>query len=180
MALGRLNVFVSELDHGCKVDSRTWYVTIYGCDGRVLEWCGRRYVAIPARCGHLELQIPPGCYTIVATWSFATGPGGIIWGNHFTDHGVVHVCCGKESCITLFTPSLHRCGVLFDFALRALAEGPQEEGPPREAVEGARQAIAELLRHVPAAEQPYELDHLDEHFQVLLEGGTEWEEGELA
>jgi len=81
MSLGRLNVFVSELDHGCKVDSRTWFVTIYDCDGRVFEWCGRRYVAIPARCGHLEIELPPGCYTLLAAWSFAVGPGGIIYEN---------------------------------------------------------------------------------------------------
>ncbi len=171
MALGRLNVFVSELDHGCKVDSRTWYVTIYDCDGRVLDWCGRRYVAIPARCGHLEIELPPGCYTLLATWSFAVGPGGIIYGNHFTDHAVAHVCCGEETCVTLFTPSAHRCGLLFDIALRVMeARG---EGAPAEVVGRAREAIGELLEHLPRPARPFELGHLDELLDVVQKGPKE-------
>ncbi len=161
MALGRLNVFVSELDHGCKVDSRTWYVTIYDCDGRVLDWCGRRYVAM----------LPPGCYTLLATWSFAVGPGGIIYGNHFTDHAVAHVCCGEETCVTLFTPSAHRCGILFDIALRVMeARG---EGAPAEVVGRAREAIGELLEHLPRPARPFELGHLDELLDVVQKGPKE-------
>ncbi len=181
MALGRLNVFVSQLDHGCKVDSRTWYVTIYDCDGRVLEWCDRRYVAIPARCGHLDIELPPGCYTVLATWSFAVGPGGIIYGNHFTDHAVAHVCCGEETCVTLFTPSAHRCGILFDVALRVMeARG---EGAPAEVVARAREAIQEVMQHLPRPAQQYELGHIDELLDVVLKGppkepGTKEKHGE--
>lgn len=173
MSLGRLNVFVSELDHGCKVDSRTWFVTIYDCDGRVFEWCGRRYVALPARCGHVEIELPPGCYTLLASWSFAVGPGGIIYGNHFTDHAVAHVCCGEETCVTLYTPSAHRCGILFDVALRVMeARG---EGAPAEVVGRAREAIREVLEHLPRPARPFELGHLDELLEVVEKGPREEE-----
>jgi hypothetical protein len=66
MSTSKLNVWVSELDEPCRISNRTWYVTIYTCDGKPLEWCGKRYVVLPARCGHLEVEVPPGCYTISA------------------------------------------------------------------------------------------------------------------
>jgi hypothetical protein len=35
-----------------------WYVTIYNCDGKPLEGCGKKYVVLPAKCGHLEVEVP--------------------------------------------------------------------------------------------------------------------------
>jgi hypothetical protein len=177
MGLGKVNVFISELDHGCKVDSRTWYVTIYDCDGRVFEWCGRRYAVLPAPCGHLEVALPPGCYTLVAVWSFATTPGGVIYGNHFTDHGVVHVCCDQTACVTLFTPAAHRCGVLFDVALRVLQQRP-DGGPPPELVRRAHDTIQELLTYLPRPAHPMELGHLDELMTVLDKGAPQNRRGD--
>lgn len=166
MGLGKLEIFISELDDGCKIDDRTWFVTIYDCDGRVFEWCDRRYVVIPARCGHLEIELPPGSYTLVAVWSFGTTPGGVIFGNHFTDHGVAHICCEQTTCVTLFTPSAHRCGILFDVALRAMEERP-EGGPPLEVVGRAREAVQAVLQHLPRPARPLELGHLEELLDVL-------------
>ncbi|MBI3970171.1 MAG: hypothetical protein HY332_02680 [Chloroflexi bacterium] len=166
MGLGKLNVFVSQLDDGCKIDSRTWFVTIYDCDGRVLEWCGRRYAVIPARCGHLEVEVPPGCYTLLAVWSFGTTPAGTIFGNHFTDHAVAQVCCDQTTCVTLYTPSAHRCGILFDVALRVL-EQRREGGPPPEVVQRAREGIREVLNFLPRPARPLELGHLDELLGAL-------------
>ena len=123
MALGRLNVFVSGLDEPCKIDNRTWYITVYDCEGRVLEWCGRRYGVIPARCGHLELELPPGIYTVLGVWGFGVG-GGHVFGNHLTDHAIARVGCGEHTCVTLYTPTAHRCGVLFDVALDVLQRHP--------------------------------------------------------
>jgi hypothetical protein len=174
MGLGRLNIFVSQLDDGCKVDNRTWFVTIYDCDGRVLEWCGRRYAVLPARCGHLEIDVPPGCYTLLAVWSFAVGPGGVIFGNHFTDHAVAHVCCDQTECVTLFAPTAHRCGVIFDVALRVL-EQRGEGGPPPEVVGRAREAIREVLNYLPRPGRPYELGNIEELFDVLDNGPKERE-----
>ena len=170
MGLGKLNVFVSALDDGCKVDSRTWFVTIYDCDGKVVEWCGRRYAVLPAKCGHLEVELPPGCYVLVAVWSFGVSPAGVIFGNHFTDHGVAHVCCDQTTCVTLYTPSAHRCGILFDVALRVLEERG-EGGPPPEAVQRAREAVREVLEFLPRPARPLELGHLDELLKVLYQAG---------
>src|SRR5262245_30720275 len=169
MGLGKLNVFVSQLDHGCLIDSRTWYITLYDCEGRVFTWCNKRYVAMPAPCGHLELLVPPGCYTVLATWSFAVTPGGTIVGNHFTDHAVAHVCCDCTTCVTLFTPSAHRCGILFDVALQAMEHHP-EGAPPPEAVKAAREAIREVLRYTAQPAHPYELGNLEELLEVLEKG----------
>jgi hypothetical protein len=169
MGLGKVNVFVSALDDPCKIDDRTWFITVYDCDGRVFEWCGRRYVVLPAKCGHLELELPPGCYTLVGVWSFGTTPGGTIFGNHFTDHAIVQVCCGGMTCVRLYNPAAHRCGILFDVALRVLEQRP-EGGPPREVVARAREAIREVLRFLPPPAKPLELGHLDELLAVLDRG----------
>jgi hypothetical protein len=167
MGLGRLNVFVSGLDEPCKIDDRMWYITLYDCDGRVFEWCGRRYGVIPARCGHLELELPPGIYTVLGVWSFGVG-GGHIYGNHFTDHAIAQVCCGEHTCVTLYTPTAHRCGVLFDVALDVLQRhGRGEGGPPAELVDRAREAIRGVLEHLPQPARPFEIGNRDELMKAL-------------
>ena len=167
MGLGRLNVFVSGLDEPCKIDDRTWYITLYDCEGKVFEWCGRRYGVIPARCGHLELELPPGIYTVLGVWSFGAG-GGHIYGNHFTDHAIARVCCGDHTCVTLYTPTAHRCGVLFDVALDVLQQhGRGEGGPPPELVDRAREAIRGVLGHLPQPARPFEIGNRDELMKAL-------------
>lgn len=89
MGMAKLNIFVSGIDDPCGLDDRTWYVTIYDCDGNVLEWCGKRYVVLRAECGHLEVEVPPGCYYIKAVWNFTVvKPGFIYRVNHFTDAAI--------------------------------------------------------------------------------------------
>jgi hypothetical protein len=63
---------------------------------------------IPALDGHVEIELPPGSYVVIASlhnW-FADGE---LWGNWVTDHGIVHVSCGQEACTTLYVPSEWRC-----------------------------------------------------------------------
>lgn len=120
MGLSKLNVFVSGIDDPCSVDPRTWYITIYDCDGKVLEYCGKRYVVLPARCGHLEVEVPPGCYYIKAVWGYTVVRPGVYRANHFTDAGIVTVCCGQHACVKLFNPSAHRCGYIYALAVRDL------------------------------------------------------------
>jgi len=122
MGMTKLNIYVSGLDDPCKVDQRTWYVTIFNCDGTVLEHCGKRFVVLPARCGHLEVDVPPGCYYIKAVWSFVVVTPGLVYrANHFTDAAIVTACCGEHVCVKLFNPSVHRCGYIYARALRDLA-----------------------------------------------------------
>lgn len=122
MGMAKLNIYVSGLDDPCKVDQRTWFVTIFNCDGSVLEHCGRRFVVIPARCGHLEVKVPPGCYYIKAVWNFRVITPNLVYrANHFTDAAIVTACCEQTVCVKLFNPSVHRCGYIYVRALRDLA-----------------------------------------------------------
>ncbi|RMF89966.1 MAG: hypothetical protein D6733_05110 [Methanobacteriota archaeon] len=158
MGMAKLNVWVSGLDDPCKVDNRTWYVTIYDCDGNVLEWCGKKYVVLPAKCGHLEVEVPPGCYYIKAVWGYKF-VGGVYYVNHFTDAAIVQARCDETVCVKLYAPTAHRCGLIYLHAVRDLAR--QKAIPPAVAkkVEGA---IGELLEHIPRPVKGFELDHIEE------------------
>lgn len=105
----------------CHIDDNIqWYVHITDCEGRPLRWCGRTYTFMPAKCGHLEVAIPPGCYTVFASWTPKQNvhPPYQPFGNHLTHVQVVRLNCGDHVCVTLFQPSLHYCGTWFAYALR--------------------------------------------------------------
>lgn len=165
MSTSKLNIWVSELDDPCRISSRTWYVTIYNCDGKPLEWCGRRYVVIPAKCGHLEIEVPPGCYRINAVWGFRF-LGGIYYVNHFTDSTVVQACCGEETCLTLFAPTAHRCGVIL---LRALMDLQKQNAIKPELAKKAQEVLGEVIKAIPQPIRGFELDHLDEIDKLVEE-----------
>ena len=71
MGYGKLNIWVRyepEITWSCRVDDKNeWYVTIKDCTGRIVERCGKPMSWIgPTECGHLEVEVPPGCYVISA------------------------------------------------------------------------------------------------------------------
>jgi hypothetical protein len=165
MGMAKLNVWVSGLDDPCSIDDRTWYVTIYNCDGTVLQWCKKRYVVLPAKCGHLEVDVPPGCYYIKAVWSFRL-IGSIYYVNHFTDAGIVQACCGQTTCVTLFTPSLHRCGTI---VVRAFRDALLQKGIKPETVKNTEAALNAALAEIPKPRKGFELDHLDEIEKLVRE-----------
>jgi hypothetical protein len=165
MGMATLNVWISGIDDPCSIDNRTWYVTIYNCDGNVLQWCGKRYVVLPARCGHLEVEVPPGCYYIKAVWSFSFA-GGIFYVNHFTDAAIVQACCGETTCVTLFNPSLHRCGTI---VIRALRDALQQKGIKAGTAREAERALNAALAEIPKPKKGFELDHLDELERLVLQ-----------
>jgi len=119
MGMARLNVWITATDDPCAIDNRTWFVNIYDCHGKILEWCGRKFGVLRAPCGHLDIEIPPGCYRVNAVWSFRT-EGGAYYGNHFTDNAVICACCDEHVCVKLFNPSIHRCGIIFTRAVQDL------------------------------------------------------------
>jgi len=167
MGMAKLNIFVSGIDDPCGIDDRTWYVTIYDCDGNVLEWCGRRYVVMRARCGHLEVEVPPGCYYIKAVWGFTIIIPGLVYRvNHFTDAAIVTACCEQTTCVKLFNPSAHRCGYIYVRALRDLvaqkAIDPALAGQVEEAVEAINQQLGRPLKL-------FELGHEDEIERLINE-----------
>jgi hypothetical protein len=165
MGMANLNVWVSGLDDPCSIDNRTWYVTIYNCDGEVLEWCGRRFVVLRAKCGHLEVEVPPGCYYLRAVWSFSIGDG-VIYVNHLTDAAIVQACCDHTVCVTLFNPSIHRCGVIY---LRALEDAVRQKAVRPEAARALQEAMNPVLEVLPRPLKGFELNHLDELERLVRE-----------
>lgn len=165
MGMATLNVWVSGLDDPCSIDNRTWYITIYNCDGDVLEWCGRRFVVMRAPCGHLEVEVPPGCYYLRAVWSFSIGQG-VIYVNHLTDAAIVQACCDQTVCVTLFNPSIHRCGVIF---LRALQDAVRQKAVGPELARPLEEAMNPLLEVLPRPLKGFELNHLDELERLVQE-----------
>lgn len=158
MGMAKLNIWVSAIDDPCGVDDRTWYITIFDCNGKVLEWCGKRYVVLPAKCGHLEVDVPPGCYYIKGVWSFRIGQG-VIYVNHFTDAAIVQACCEKTVCVKLFNPSIHRCGTIF---LRAVNDLVMQKAILPEAARLAENGVNAVLNNVPRPLRGFELDNMDE------------------
>jgi hypothetical protein len=165
MGMSKLNIYVSAMDNPCGIDQRTWYVTIYDCDGNVFEYCGKKYVVLPAKCGHLSVEVPPGIYYIKAVWSFSL-LGGIYHVNHFTDAAIVQVCCDHHVCVKLFNPSIHRCGTIFVRAAHDLLL--QKAIKPQE-VKQLEQAVNAVLANVPKPQKPFELSHLDEIEKLVKE-----------
>ncbi len=158
MSLATIDVWVSALDDPCKVSDRNWYITVYNCDGSVLKWCGREYAVLRAPCGHRTLRVPPGCYRINAVWSFSIGDG-FYRVNHFTDSVVVQACCDKHTCVTLFNPEAHRCGVIF---LAALRDAALQDGIPKALLNRAEDTMKEVLEALPRPVRPFELGRLEE------------------
>jgi hypothetical protein len=120
MSTGSLNVWVTGRSDACHIDDgRQWYIHITDCEGRPLKWCRRTYTFLPAKCGHLEVSIPPGCYTVFASLTARKDvkPPFQPFGNHLTHVQVVRVNCGDHVCVTLFQPSAHYCGTWFALAM---------------------------------------------------------------
>lgn len=159
MGMAKLNIWVSGMDNPCMVDDKhTWFVTIYTCDGNVLQWCGKRYVVIPAKCGHVTIDVPPGFYYVKAVWSYSLDPQGVFHVNHYTDAAIVEACCERVACVRLFNPSVHRCGTIL---VRALHELTEQKLVSPDAARKVEAAVNEALAAVPKPAKGFELDHLD-------------------
>lgn len=167
MGMAKLNVFVSGIDDPCSVDDRTWYVTIYNCDGSVLQWCGKRYVVLPARCGHLEVEVPPGCYYIKAVWGYrVVRPGFVYRANHFTDAAIVTACCEQTVCVKLFNPSAHRCGYIY---VRALKDLVVQRAIDQEQNQQVANAVEIINKQIGQPVKLFELGHEEEIDQLVEE-----------
>jgi len=156
MGVARLNIWITGEGDPCGVstkppdpgDPQQWVVAVWECSGRLLNWpCGEgEYFNLPTRCGHLEIEVPPGCYVVRAADSMWMTEAGVA-GNHWTDHGVVTACCEETACVTLFAPSAHHCGLGWERVLRTLIERgivPQDLGGP------VLERMQEIVRLLPA------------------------------
>ena len=149
MGTNNVNIWITKRGDPCQIADTEHFVYVLQCSGKVLEWCGRRYANDPAdkknpnwmktKCGHLELELPPGCYVVGAVESSAGIPP---LGNCLTHIAMVRVNCGDHACVTLFDPSLHICGTWFGLGITFVAGGGGGQGFPRNAVGPAKEALA--------------------------------------
>lgn len=150
MSTANLSVWITEKGHPCRIDNskNQLYVYVLHCDGQILEWCGKKYVGLQARCGHLDLKLPVGCY-IVGAVEKPIGKKPL--GNHLTHIAVVRVNCGDQACVTLFNPTLSHCGHWFLTAMTGhlAAGGEALTGNVAEAMRTAVQAVERLLTVIP-------------------------------
>jgi hypothetical protein len=150
MSTAKLNVYITELGQPCTITNRTWVVAVAHCDGTVLNWSegrwrtkdgdpwrpiplhappgtpplppGYYYENVPAYNGHVEIEVPPGCYAVSAsmhTWYL----NGVLLGNWYTHNAIVQACCGHDVCVTLYAPTKEACGwPLFNFVVPLLVQ----------------------------------------------------------
>lgn len=152
MSTATINVWITAFGDPCHIipeqSGETWYVHVLDCSGRPLEWCGRRYLNIRTTCGHAEIELPPGCYAVLASHTFVQNPA-TGFGNRLSHVGVVRVNCGDHACVTLFSPSGWFCGTWFANAIQGYA---QAGALNREVVQRAVEAIRPVLAELPADE----------------------------
>jgi hypothetical protein len=166
MGLAKLNVWISKVGDPCEISDKTWYVNIYKCDGDILEWCNKRYIVLKAPCGHLEVELPPGCYIINAVWGYWIDSKDVLHGNHFTHNAIVQATCDKTTCTRLFTPKAHVCGVIFRLAVMDLV---RQDLVPRTVAKRLNEAMEETLKYTPEPAKKFELGILRELKEVAKE-----------
>jgi hypothetical protein len=148
MSLAKLNVWITRFGDACHIDDKEpYFVHITDCSGKVLEWCGKKYAGLPAKCGHLEVDIPPGCYSVFASHTpGATGPS---FGNRLTHVQVVRANCGDHVCVTLYAPSLWICGTWFAYAVKTQLAGLRAAKIDAELANAAVKAVEALVAKLP-------------------------------
>lgn len=168
MSTGHLDIWITGPGEPCRITNDTYYVSIAHCNGEVLEWCDRRYLGLRAECGHLEVEVPPGCYQIRAVHhGLRSGPGGLYYGNWLTDSAIVEVSCGTEKCVKLYSPAAKTCGRLFHLALRQFGE---QMGVDEELLHGTLEHLEALADQLPTtAAVSRRIEGYDELVEVAME-----------
>lgn len=163
--MAKLCISVSAMDEPCKIDNiHRWYIAIFNCDGTLLEFCGRKYFPLPTRCGCLEVTVPPGCYYVKAVWGFWLFGHKIYWCNHFTDAAIVQAGCEKTTCVRLFNPSIHRCGIIYAKAVNDLVK---QKGIKPELVKQVMGAVEAVNRLAPPPQNKFELG-IEQEIEELM------------
>ena len=151
MSTAKLNVWITEIGDPCHIiqppKGEEWFVHIVDCEGKVLTWCGRKFRDIPTKCGHAEIEIPPGCYVVFASHS-REGEGVGEFGNRLTHVQIVRANCGDHVCVTLFSPSLWYCGTWFNAAVRQQQAALGRAGVDQKTARVALAAVDDLLQKI--------------------------------
>lgn len=177
MGMAKLNIWVSDVADACGIWPGAGRVTIFDCKG-ILEWpCGRflatdgswqpvpggRYANLPFKCGHLQVEVPPGCYWVVAGY---VSPGRFIHLNYTTHVGITDAGCDETACVKLYNPTLRLCWNWFRIGLRmnAIRRSPAAVDP--EKVGKVEKLVEELLKDIPRS--PIE-ETIEKNFSQLVE-----------
>jgi hypothetical protein len=147
MSTARLDIWCLRRDEPCLVEDRfEHFVYVVDCKGNPIVWCGTKYVELKTKCGHLEIEVPPGCYFVGAVTNpySAANEKYRPFGNHLTHVAMVRVNCGDHACVSLFDPTFHYCGTWFDKATVGHLGGGIR-GELGEAMQTARPALARLV-----------------------------------
>jgi hypothetical protein len=148
MSTATLNVWVGAVGRPCRIgDDQQWFVHILRCDGEIVTWCKRPLTNLKTECGHLEVEVPPGCYVVCATWSPGTSSADL--GNHLTHCAIVQAKCGDHVCVNLFTPSLHDCGTWFLLGVHAALQANRLNREGVRAARAVETAVRDLQKFLP-------------------------------
>jgi len=156
MSTGNLNIWVLKSEgNRCLIEDKIpHWIYVVDCEGKPLVWCGKTYVELEMKCGHLELTVPPGCYFVGAVRNpfSAIYPKYRPFGNHLSHLAMVRINCGDHACVTLFDPTFHHCGTWFEKALdvNTTVGAAGELGA---AMKAAKPAVARLVAAL-AKEEP--------------------------
>ncbi len=92
MGFSKLNIWIRNT--GCEVVNRTFHLHVYNCNNSEIIPPSQTWFTN----GHVEVQIPPGCYVVRAgLWNPPNN-------NVYTDRTIVIVGCGEEACVNLVLP----------------------------------------------------------------------------
>ena len=104
MGMGLLNVWIHDSHSPCRISDEPWFVDISYCSGETLEWCGTSFGLLEAKCGHLDVEVPPGCYMVFAAQFFWL-KGFKLPLFRFTHVALVVVECDSAACVHLYNPT---------------------------------------------------------------------------
>jgi hypothetical protein len=150
MSTATLNVWITAIADPCHIidNGEDWFVHVVDCEGNVVKWCGKEYSFLKTKCGHLEIEIPPGCYAVFAGHTPANAVVVPPFGNRLTHIQVVRANCGDHVCVTLFSPSLWFCGTWFANAVRTYLPGLEAAGVEAKLARTAVDGVQNLLNKI--------------------------------
>jgi hypothetical protein len=166
MGVSTLNVWVHDIVDPCRISDHTWFINITDCKNQVVEWCGKRYAGIPARCGHVQVELPPGCYTVWGALSFAIRPP-FLYANYVTHFAPVTLCCEDKQCVQLYAPTYHQCWRSILLATQFIAEAQPQAIPPEKAKQ-LLDIVNSVLEHVPKTAGDAALDQIFAELPAMM------------
>lgn len=100
MGMAKLNIWVSAPNEPCQTYDGDCLIHIFDCDLQPLKWGGRIYKDLKAKYGHLEIDVPPGCYLIIA--QIIIGPIKEEYYKITSHSAVIQARCDEVTCTKLY------------------------------------------------------------------------------